>query len=153
MEQRGRLLWRSRRSRCQATGKLDNTAGGQIVGASDLGLTARSLDNQGGQIQSLGDLTVKATVGSVDNSGSLIRSGGTLDIFANGVDNSNTQGTGHGLEGSSIVLTTSSLSNDQGAIRADENVDVKSGTSVINTRGLISAGNTLTVGASPSTLR
>jgi filamentous hemagglutinin len=134
----------------EATGKLENTSGGQIVGASDLGLTASSLDNQGGQIQSMGNLTVKAAAGDVNNSGSLIRAGGTLDISANKVDNSNTAGTGQGFEGQNVALTTSTLNNDHGAIRADENVDIHGGVSVINTQGLISAGQTLTVGAASS---
>jgi adhesin HecA-like repeat protein len=130
-----------------ATGALANNAGGQILGASGLGLTIASLDNQGGQIQALGDLSVRATTGNVNNSGSLIRTGATLDISANGIDNSNTLGAEQGLEGRNIVVTGPRLDNDHGAIRADENAQIGLVGTLTNTAGLISAGHTLTVGA------
>jgi filamentous hemagglutinin len=136
----------------QATGKLDNTANGQILGASDLGLQSSEVDNRHGQIQAIGNLTLKATTGNVNNNGSLIRSGGKLDISGTSVDNSNTQGTGQGLEGKNIVLSAQTLNNDHGAVGADEDAQINITSSLLNTGGLISAGKTLTVGAPLSAL-
>ncbi|MGZ5198716.1 MAG: two-partner secretion domain-containing protein [Telluria sp.] len=136
----------------QASGKLDNTLSGQILGASDMGLLASEVDNHGGQIQVVGNLTVKATIGNVNNSGGLMRSGGKLDITAGSVDNSNTQGTGQGLEGHDVLLSAQTLNNDHGAVKADDDAQINTTRSLLNTEGLISAGNDLTAGTPLSAL-
>lgn len=130
-----------------STGSIDNTSGGQIVGQSSVNLAIAGLGNQGGQVQTLGDIMLNAGGGAIDNNTGLIRSGGTLSLTGSAIYNRATQGVGQGIEGRNIVLTTPYLLNDYGAIRADGDATVNSSSygSVINTNGLVSAGGTLTL--------
>ena len=131
------------------TGDLNNDAG--YIGSKGA-MTANSANisnTQNGQIQGLGNLSLTAgngsTHGTINNTGGLIRSAAATSLSAGTVTNSNTSGTGLGIEGLDVSLSATTLRNDSGAIRADNNITVASAGAVDNSAGLMSAGNTLTL--------
>jgi len=63
---------------------------------------------------------------------------GPAHIILNEVVSGNTQGTEQGIEGQNIAISTGTLTNTSGAIRADVNTTITSG-------GTIAAGNTVTL--------
>ncbi|MET3135439.1 adhesin HecA-like repeat protein, partial [Oxalobacteraceae bacterium GrIS 1.11] len=128
-----------------SAGRIDNTLGGQIVGQSSVNLNIAGLENQGGQVQALGDLALQGSGGVIDNRRGLIRSGTMLTMAAARIDNRDTQGAGSGLEGRDVALNTADLNNARGAVRADNDVAIAASTSVDNSQGLISAGRDLSI--------
>jgi filamentous hemagglutinin len=132
-----------------STAMIDNTrmndVGGQIVGQSTVTLSMAGLKNQGGQIQALGDTALNAGDGVIENREGLIRSGAKLTLEARTIDNRATQSDGQGLEGQNVEVTTAILTNNQGAIRADNNAVLNSTGLMDNTEGIVSAGNTLNI--------
>ena len=131
------------------TSDLRNDAG--YIGSKGT-MTANSANisnTQNGQIQGLGNLSLTASNGSstgtINNTGGLIRSAATTSLSAATVTNSNTSGTALGVEGLDVSMSTTTLRNDSGAIRADNNISVTSAGTVNNSAGLMSAGNTLTL--------
>jgi filamentous hemagglutinin len=131
------------------TGDLNNDAG--YIGSKGA-MTANSANisnTQSGQIQGLGNLSLTAgngsSTGAINNTGGLIRSAATTSLSAGTVTNSNTSGTGLGIEGLDVSVSTTTLRNDRGGIRADNNVTVTSTGTVNNSAGLMSAGNNLTL--------
>jgi filamentous hemagglutinin len=132
-----------------STAMIDNTrmngVGGQIVGQSTVTLSMAGLKNQGGQIQALGDTALNAGDGVIDNREGLIRSGARLTLEARTIDNRTTQSVAQGLEGQNVEVTTAVLTNNQGAIRADNNALLNSTGLIDNTEGIVSAGNTLNI--------
>lgn len=125
------------------TGALTNTSG-VILGSNSTRLNLASLNNAGGQIQSAGTLTVNAT-GTLGNTGGLLRSGSTLSAQANRIDNNQTTSNNQGIEGYDITLSTPSLNNNSGAIRADHDLSFTGSGTLDNTSGLLSAGNLLSI--------
>jgi filamentous hemagglutinin len=131
------------------TGDLNNDAG-YIGSKGEMTANSANISNtQSGQIQGLSNLTLTAgnssTTGTINNTGGLIRSAATTSLSAGTVTNSNTSGTGLGIEGLDVSMSTTTLRNDSGAIRADNNITVTSAGTVNNSAGLMSAGNTLTL--------
>ena len=128
------------------TGDLNNDAG-YIGSKGALTATAANISNQAGQIQGLSNLSLTAgngsSTGRINNTGGLIRSAATTSLSAGTVTNSNTSGTGLGIEGLDVSVSATTLRNDSGAIRADNNITVTSAGTVNNSAGLMSAGNTL----------
>ena len=138
------------------TGNLNNDAG--YIGSQGV-LTANTANinnTSGGQIQGLANLTLTAsngtTIGTINNTGGLIRSAATAALSAGTVTNSNTlsttptsSNTNLGIEGKAVSIATATLSNNNGAIRADNNITITSAGTVNNNAGLMSAGNTLTL--------
>jgi len=115
---------------------------------------SQKLDNQGGQIRSQGDVELDASNGEILNDGkntsSLIRSGGAVTIKASSFSNTETKGSGQGLndqgiDGQSLVFLVSSLNNSKGSIRADDSASLIVGQKFDNTGGLVSAGKSLLV--------
>ncbi|MNW80377.1 Hemolysin precursor [compost metagenome] len=127
-----------------SVGQLDNR-GGQIVGKSALDLTLSGLQNQGGQIQVLGNIGLNAGGGSINNQQGLIRSGAAVTVTGGTIDNANTLGANQGIEGIHVALNSASVSNVQGAVRADGNLAINSAGSINNTLGMLSAGSTLSL--------
>ncbi|EZP37303.1 filamentous hemagglutinin N-terminal domain-containing protein [Janthinobacterium lividum] len=125
-----------------SVGPLDNRRG-QIVGKSALDLTLSGLQNQGGQIQVLGNIGLNAGGGSVNNQQGLIRSGATVTLTADAIDNASTLGANQGIEGIHVTLNSANVSNVQGAVRADGNLAINSAGSINNTLGMLSAGGAL----------
>ena len=152
------------------TGPLTNAGGGLLFSQGALSVTTHgaTFDNRGGKTQSVGDLTIDTGVpgdpfgsGAIDNTASLIRSAATTTLNAARVANANTLGADQGVEGRHVAITATSLANTAGAVRADRNATVTSAGLLDNTRGLLSAGDTLSLldpnaasaGAQPKTLQ
>jgi filamentous hemagglutinin len=127
------------------TGQVSNTAGAQIVGESTVNVTGTGFDNQSGQVQALGNVTIAAGAGTVNNTGGLVRSAATTTLSGANVTNSNTLGANQGIEGHNVAINANTVANDSGAIRTDVNTTVTSSGSLNNTNGLVSAGDTATV--------
>ncbi|UYG03995.1 DUF637 domain-containing protein [Halomonas sp. LR3S48] len=133
-------------------GRLDVTAvdianrlGGTLLSESDLTLAANSLDNRGGELQALGDMRL-ALNEALHNQGGLVRSGAALAIDANRVVNSNTQGADQGVEGQRVAITADEVVNRQGAMRANQRLEIDATSRVDNRDGLLSSLATLVLG-------
>lgn len=127
------------------TAAVNNTAAGQIVGESAISFTSTGFDNRGGQVQGVGDVGINASTGTLNNAGGLVRSTATTTLAAGSVINSNTLGVNQGIEGNNVAITAGTISNDSGAIRADNNATLTSSGTLNNNAGLISASNVVTV--------
>ncbi len=125
--------------------QITNAQGGQISGTKTIALTGTGLDNRGGTLQAMGNLTADVGSGTVDNSGSLMRSGAMLDVRAGTVNNTGTQGTNQGLEGQNVALTADQINNQGGAIRADQALTLTGSGALNNAQGLISSGQSVQV--------
>jgi filamentous hemagglutinin len=126
------------------TQSLSNTAGGQVVGlaAVSINTDGTTYDNSGGQTRAVGALTVNA--GTIQNSGGLLRSSDTTTLNASTVGNTNTSGANQGIEGSNVAINATNLGNQNGAVRAAQNLTVTGGGTIDNSSaGLLSAGDTL----------
>ncbi|MGJ7488890.1 filamentous hemagglutinin N-terminal domain-containing protein [Variovorax sp. ZT4R33] len=124
---------------------LVNADGGLVLGQSKLTVDAGAgtYDNRGGQTLAIGDLTLTGT--AIDNTSGLVRSGARTTLNAATVANRTTAGTDQGVEGVEVAITANQFDNSGGAVRADGNVTVTSSGSVLNTAGLLSAGDTLRI--------
>ncbi|MFZ3119486.1 MAG: filamentous hemagglutinin N-terminal domain-containing protein [Variovorax sp.] len=124
---------------------LVNANGGLVLGQSKLAADAGAgtYDNRGGQTLAIGDLTLTGT--AIDNTSGLVRSGARTTLNAATVANRTTAGTDEGVEGAEVAITANQFDNSGGAVRADGNVTVTSSASVLNTGGLLSAGDTLRI--------
>ncbi|ROM86006.1 adhesin [Pseudomonas brassicacearum] len=123
---------------------LGNGSGGQIIGEKTVRVESARVDNRGGQLQGLGD--VQMVLGeTLNNQGGLIRSAGTLDVSADVLDNGATRGTQQGLEGRAMSLAVNTLSNQSGAIRADQGLSLGISQALNNEGGLISSGAGLSI--------
>ncbi|QLG88024.1 hemagglutinin repeat-containing protein [Chitinibacter bivalviorum] len=118
------------------SGVLNN--GGRILAEQNLQFTGTEVNNLTGQIQAGGNLTLNAD--RIDNQNSLIRAGGTTTLTATLLNNHNTQAANQGIEGQNITLTTHTLDNRSGDIRADQRLDIVSDGQVLNGQGLVAAG-------------
>jgi len=123
---------------------LTNTQGGILVSSGQATLSGSTLNNQGGQIQAVGNIDVTLS-GELNNTASLVRSGQTLTVNASRITNTNTQAADQGLEAQSVDLSANDIDNSQGAVRANNDLTLTSSDSVGNSQGLISAGQTLKV--------
>ena len=121
---------------------VDNTQSGILLSHAQMRLMADALDNRGGQIQSLGALTVELGAGQLDNTASLIRSAADAQIVAGTVLNNDTAGQDKGLEAASLnVAVAQRLDNTAGVIRSDERLVLAVGDSINNTDGVIASKN------------
>ncbi|WP_296223644.1 filamentous hemagglutinin N-terminal domain-containing protein, partial [Ralstonia sp. UBA689] len=125
--------------------QITNTQGGQISGEKAITLVGTGLDNRGGSVQAMGNVSADVRAGSISNDGGLVRSGAMLDLRAGSVTNSGTQGANQGLEGQSVALTADQINNQGGAIRADQNLTLTGSGALNNAQGLISSGQNVVV--------
>ncbi|MBW6392701.1 DUF637 domain-containing protein [Billgrantia antri] len=123
------------------TGVIDNRDGSLEAG-DRLTLNGQGLDNTGGQLQSLGDMTLDLNQ-ALHNQGGLVRSGAALTVNANRVVNSATQGADQGVEGQSVDITANDVINHQGAMRANQRLELDAASRVDNRNGLLSSLDTL----------
>lgn len=130
------------------TGTLDNRSGGRVVSLSAASLHSDSLQNGGGQIQSVGDLLIDSARGLVDNASGLIRTGKTVTVNALNVINQNTLGDNQGLEGQSIALNSNAFDNQSGSVLADDALTVRTGGVLNNGAGALASGGTLDLSGS-----
>ncbi len=78
---------------------------------------------------------------------------GNATLTAFSVINTGTLGTNQGIEGQNLALTASTVVNDSGAIRADNNATVTLNAALNNNGGLITAGNAASVLDTAATAR
>ncbi|MGK3226836.1 hemagglutinin repeat-containing protein [Enterobacter soli] len=126
-----------------AANNIDNRSGGRIIGKSGAALHTDSLQNGGGQIQTVGDLLLDSARGLVDNASGLIRSGKQLTVTALNVVNQNTQGENQGLEGQNVALNSETLDNQSGSILANNALAIRNNGVLNNTAGVLSSAGTL----------
>ncbi|MET3496344.1 filamentous hemagglutinin [Variovorax boronicumulans] len=125
-------------------GAVDNKAG--FIGAKNaLNAQTQAFDNSGGKAQAAGDLQIDT--GRLINTGGLIRSAAKTTLNTSSLANDETSGADQGIEGKNVVIGTGSgdLDNTSGAIRADVDAALTSGGTLTNSKGLISAGNELSI--------
>ena len=127
------------------TVSLDNRSGGRLVGEQAISLTLDRLDNQDGQIQSLGSLVVNAVSGIVDNTLGLIRSGATVTLNAATLLNRSTQAAEKGIEGLDVAIASQQLDNAQGAVLSGNTLHITTAGTLNNTQGELSATDTLSL--------
>ena len=119
-------------------GRVDNTSGGTVASLGVTTVTATSLHNADGRIQSAGDLSLGIT-SSLDNTRGAIQSTQNALISAATILNNNTRGDGLGIQARTLDLTTPQLENRDGGLAADDSLRITSSGRIDNTRGLISA--------------
>ena len=129
-----------------------NNSSGLIYSGADLTLQATNVDNTASQILAVGNASLATGSGSLTNTAGLVRVGQTLAVQAASVDNTATRAFNSdgspkatGLEGNSIAITTASLSNTQGAIRAAQDLSIYSDGQINNQQGELSAGRNLQI--------
>lgn len=124
---------------------LDNRNGGRLIGMADSELHTTSLQNGGGQIQSVGDLLIDGAQGVVDNASGLIRGGKAVTLNALNFVNQNTLGDNQGLEGQNVTLNTGDLDNQSGIILASNDLLIRNNGVLNNSAGALSSSNSLEV--------
>ncbi|MCC7633270.1 hemagglutinin repeat-containing protein [Stenotrophomonas rhizophila] len=119
---------------------LTNTNGSQISAGRGADIRARRITNNGGRIDAVGNLQLRATEALQNLAGTVAqRQAGTLQIQAASVDNR----TGLiGAEGSAGV-TTASLGNQGGNLYARQNLTLDINGDLRNAGGLLYAGGQL----------
>ena len=115
---------------------------GEVVGERQVQVQGEQLDNQGGNMQARGDLQLTLRDG-VDNRDGLLRSAGQLSLQTAQVDNRATAVTDKGIEAQSLLLRADALDNREGALRADQAIDLGLAGTLDNDKGLVSAGGEL----------
>ncbi|NWA41857.1 hemagglutinin repeat-containing protein [Pseudomonas reactans] len=125
-------------------GQALNNAQGNIAAGGNAQLDIAGLNNRGGKLQAAGNALINAFNGLVDNTAGLIRSGATATVNAAQIANRDTKAQDTGLEGQSVRLSSDSLDNTQGALRANDLLDIHTG-SLNNAQGLLSSADTLTL--------
>ncbi|MFI3309376.1 two-partner secretion domain-containing protein, partial [Ewingella allii] len=125
-------------------GQALNNAQGNIAAGGNAQLDIAGLNNRGGKLQAAGNALINAFNGLVDNTAGLIRSGATATVNAAQIANRDTKAQDTGLEGQSVRLSSDYLDNTQGALRANDLLDIHTG-SLNNAQGLLSSADTLTL--------
>jgi filamentous hemagglutinin len=121
-----------------ASGALDNRQG-KLVGGGDTQLHTGLLDNRGGQLVSLSHLSLFNT-GLLNDDGGLLQSAGDLLIDTQGGTLSNTVSGDQGgiTSQGSLTLKTGMLDNQQGVLISNQQLTLTSG-AVNNQQGQIAA--------------
>lgn len=127
------------------TTSLDNRAGGRVLSEQAIALNLARLENNEGQIQSLGDLMVNAVSGVIDNTLGLMRSGATVTLNAASLINRNTQAAGKGIEGQEVAIISQQLDNAQGVVISGDTLHITHAETLDNTQGELSAAGTLSL--------
>ncbi|EGM0865561.1 hemagglutinin repeat-containing protein [Salmonella enterica] len=122
---------------------LDNQHGA-LLSAGTLSLTAGTFNNQSGELTAQGD--GRLTLGQqLDNFRGLVRAGHTLNIDAEQVINRETLTAGKGIEAASLTMSTQTLDNTRGALRAASALTATVRQALENVAGLVSSGGMLAV--------
>jgi adhesin HecA-like repeat protein len=140
-----------------ATHTADNTQASQIYSGGNLTLQAIGVDNTASQILAVGDASLNTAGAALTTTAGLIRVGQALTIQAGNLDNTLTQAFNSdgspqamGLEANHIAITTANLNNTQGAVRAVQNLSIRSDGHITNDQGQLSAGQQLHVTSDPA---
>ncbi|WP_447737424.1 two-partner secretion domain-containing protein [Aeromonas veronii] len=127
------------------SGALDNQSG-KLTGLANIDIKGAALDNRNGQVQAGQDLQM-ALAGTTNNQHGLLVAGHGLQLNADTVQNSDTQGSHAsplGLQGEHVTLTARHIDNHNGEIAADQHIAIQGGGALDNSQGRITSANTLT---------
>ncbi|MFM5342616.1 hemagglutinin repeat-containing protein [Aeromonas veronii] len=127
------------------SGALDNQSG-KLTGLAHIDIKGAALDNRNGQVQAGQDLQM-ALAGTTNNQHGLLAAGHGLQLNADTVQNSDTQGSHAsplGLQGEHVTLTARHIDNHNGEIAADQHIAIQGGGALDNSQGRITSANTLT---------
>ncbi len=127
------------------SGALDNQSG-KLTGLAHIDIKGAALDNRDGQVQAGQDLQM-ALAGTTNNQHGLLAAGHGLQLNADTVQNSDTQGSHAsplGLQGDRVTLTARHIDNHNGEIVADQHIAIQGGGALDNSQGRITSANTLT---------
>ncbi len=124
---------------------LDNRTGGRVVSDQAIALELERVDNQQGEIQSLGNLMVNAVSGFIDNTLGLMRSGATVTLHAASLVNRNTQAAEKGIEGLEINIVSQQLDNTQGTVLSADTLNIANAGTLDNTQGELSAAGEMSL--------
>ncbi|WPU21310.1 hemagglutinin repeat-containing protein [Cedecea neteri] len=121
-----------------------NNQHGTLLSAGSLTLNAGQLNNQSGELTSQvnGQLTLTK---QLDNTQGQVRAGHTLNIDAGQIINRDTNTPGKGIEAGSLTMSTQTLDNTYGALRATVQLTSTVRQALENVAGLVSSGGVLTV--------
>ncbi|MDR7345617.1 filamentous hemagglutinin [Pantoea alhagi] len=122
---------------------LDNRNGGRVVGEGHADVTLERLLNNGGQIQTVGNLLVSAAQGVIDNMSGLLRSGATATLNAASLINRDTLKSEKGIEGRDIVINSRELDNAAGSVLAGQSLSIINHAKLDNRSGDLAAGGAL----------
>jgi filamentous hemagglutinin len=126
------------------TGQLTNSGGSTISAGGSADIRANQIINNGGRIDAVGNLQLRATQALQNVAGTLAqRQAGTLQITAASVDNRDGL---IGAEGTATV-TTASLGNQGGNLYARQNLTLDVNGDLRNGGGLLYAGDQLQLDA------
>ncbi|WP_432224259.1 hemagglutinin repeat-containing protein [Enterobacter wuhouensis] len=131
-----------------AASSIDNRSAGRVIGSANTALHSDTLQNSGGQIQTVGDLLIDSARGLVDNASGLIRSGKSVTVNALNVVNQNTLGENQGLEGQSVAVNTNAVDNQSGSILANDALSVRASGVLNNSAGALASAGTLDLSGS-----
>lgn len=126
------------------SGAIDNTQGGSLSSLTGMDIDADTLDNQGGQVLAIGAAAIDLS-GELNNTNSLMRAGEQFNIRAASIVNTNTLTANKGIEAKALAITAPSINNQQGALRASEQLTLTSTGTVDNRQGLLSSGDALLI--------
>ncbi|MFP3563682.1 hemagglutinin repeat-containing protein [Paraburkholderia sp. SIMBA_030] len=123
---------------------LSNTAGAQVVAGHDLTLAiTQAVDNSGGTLSSVNNLTLDQAGAAVVNRNGSIHANGAIGLNVAALDNTSGRIGNDTGSGGSISVTTGTLANRNGAIGSDQNLGLT--TNQLTGDGTIIAGNDGTV--------
>ncbi|WP_421377165.1 hemagglutinin repeat-containing protein [Paraburkholderia sp. DD10] len=119
---------------------LSNTQGAQIVAGHDLTLAiAQSVDNTGGTLSGVNNLTLNEPGAALSNQNGSIHGNGAIGLNVASLDNTSGRIGNDTGSGGSIAISTGTLTNQAGAIGSDRNLNVT--TNQLTGDGKIIAGN------------
>jgi len=128
------------------SGQLSNRSG-EISGKS-LMLNTSQIDNAGGKLIALHDLSLTMPKG-LDNSGGWIEAGHELSLFSGGLWQ-NRDGTAQG--GERVTATADQLNNASGRLQSGGDLDLTSRGDILNQGGKLTAQNALAIHGTSTTL-
>ncbi|WP_139811009.1 hemagglutinin repeat-containing protein [Pantoea cypripedii] len=123
---------------------VDNTQG-RLMSGSDLTAVLEQLTNNNGILFATGNADITA-LQQVQNQQGLIKAGQALHLTAPQIDNHDTRGANQGIEAQNLILSSDTLNNQSGALRAVDALQANVRQQVDNQQGLISSQNSLTLG-------
>ena len=131
-------------NKLNVTGDTLNNSSGQI-NSTQTAVSVNTVNNVAGQIQTAGNSHIQAN--RLDNHTGLIRSDLANKLTASTLNNSNTQGVDQGIEGDTVAIQSSQLTNVSGAIRAKNDLMAQgkglTNDHIDNSQGLMSSNGTL----------
>ncbi|WP_052050375.1 hemagglutinin repeat-containing protein [Cedecea neteri] len=125
------------------SGHIDNQSG-KLLSGGGLALSANTLNNQQGKVFAWKDGELKVNQ-DLNNSQGFIKANETLTLAADSVDNHNTRTSGQGIEAGNLQLAARTVNNQQGALRAANQLAADIQAALDNRGGLLSSQQQLDI--------